>query len=64
MKTVLKLLRKELREWKQEKKSSIRFYRGQEKNINAKRSFRNWEKHIAELEEAIEILQMLTYSHT
>lgn len=57
MKTVLKLLRKELREWKKQEKIDREFFKGEEKDWNAKRDFRVNKKHIDELEEAIGILE-------
>jgi len=58
MKTVTKLLNKELKEWKKQYASDKRNFKGQEKEIYARNCFKECKKHIAELEKAIKILNL------
>jgi len=56
MKTVVNLLRKELKSWKKEYASEKYYYKGEPRSNAAIRSFSDCEKHISELEKAIKIL--------
>ena len=57
MKTVIKLLKAELKEWRAEYKSEKAFWRGEENTKQAIRNFKRCTTHISELEQAIKILQ-------
>lgn len=57
MKTVLKLLKKELREWKKQDADNKYYYKGEEDHPWAKAAFKDCKKHIAELEKSIAILK-------
>ena len=56
MKRVYRLLRKELKSWKQEHRSLELFFAHDMQNAVAKRLFSNCEKNISELEQATEKL--------
>lgn len=56
MKTVLTLLKKELKAWKLHEASEKRYFKHYENSNYAIRSFARNKKHISELETAIEIL--------
>jgi len=56
MNTVLKLLIKELKEWKAQHADSKIFFKGEELDKEAKKCFKNEIKHINELSVAIAIL--------
>ncbi len=57
MKTVFKLLERELREWRKGYASEKIYFKGCEEYPSAKRSFKLHEKHIRQLEKAIKILK-------
>jgi len=57
MKTVIKFLKKRRKEWKQHYASERYYFKGEEQHKFAKQSFRECEKHIAELDKAILILE-------
>lgn len=59
----IKILKRELREWKQQYAGEKYYYKGEENHKWAKKSFRECKKRIAELENAIEVLKISCKVH-
>ena len=57
MKTVIRLLKKELQDWKNILSREKEYYKGVETDKEALKSFSECFRHIKELERAIEILK-------
>ena len=63
MKYSIKILKKELKDWKEQYASDKHYYKGYYDDKEAIRAFKSDKKHIAELEKAIEVLKISSKVH-